>query len=116
MAWDPALEDLMPDEVTIIRPTTAGRSIYGYSTGYSVLGTFPSRYVQKATRVRDQTGDRIEGEGIEWVRSTIPLTTGYMALKDGKALGIQAVENYGDEEGHHHSKILYGWREARGGR
>lgn len=107
---------MLADEVTIVRPTTGARNLYGGSTGYSVIGTYPARYVQKATRVRAQTGDRITSEGVAWVKSSIALSTSYMAKVGDQVVAIQAVENFGDEDGHHHSKLMFGWRESRGGR
>lgn len=103
----------MVDELTIIRPSTS-HSIYGSPLTHAVVGTYPCRYVEKVTRVRDDQGDRIATESIAWVETPFRLSTGYMARFEGTVVSIQGVENYPDEDGHHHSKVMFGWRESGG--
>ena len=115
MAFPPELDALMVDELTILLPST-GKTAYGAPLTHAVVGTYPARYVEKVTRVRDATGDRLATEATAWVQTPMRLSTSYMARFEDKVHAIQAVENYPDEDGHHHSKIMFGWRENRAGR
>lgn len=103
----------MVDELTIVLPSTA-KSVYGSSLTHSVVGTYSCRYVEKVTRVRDDQGDRLATESMAWVETPFKLSTGYMARIGTNVHSIQAVENYPDEDGHHHSKVMFGWRESGG--
>jgi hypothetical protein len=110
MAWDRALEALMPQTCSIIAPGTT-RGFYGTLAASTVAATtYRCRWVEQREVMREAGGEYRAQRGVLWVASTGRISpTDRVTLPDGTTPPILAVEEYPDMDGLHHVKIRVGF-------
>lgn len=109
MGFDDALLDLMPDTLTV--RALKGVSTDGYGTAsYSTASkSYRCRVVEKQTIVSSFQGEEQVARTVVWVKSTSTFGPwDKVTLPDGTSPPLLAVEDYRDEVGHHHQKLLMG--------
>ena len=114
MSFDSALLDLMPATVRV--STRASHNNYGEAAFASSTTSYSARIVEKRGFVRSAAGEDQAYHTVAWIRSTgtasitvtdrITLPTGIGPSTRPPVVG---VERYTDEDGVHHSKVMFGY-------
>lgn len=110
MAFDEAFLSFMDSTITVT--TRASHNNYGEASYSTSSATYRARIVEKPGFVRSANGEEVGYSHTLWVRSTgsVSITvTDKIALPDGTAPPIVAVERYPDDEGEHHCKVHMGY-------
>jgi hypothetical protein len=109
MAFDTALLDLMPWTLKVNTLKGVSTDGYGTATWSSSTRSHRCRVVEKQTLVHTFDGDEQVARTVAWVRSTSTFGPwDKITLPDGTHPRLLAVEEYPDEQGHHHSRLYFG--------
>ena len=105
MTLDPDFAAMCRDEIHI----TTGAAVDGYSheTGGATT-TYRGRWVKKNKRVIDSSGNEVlSGSQFSILGSPDVSPTATCTLPDGSSPILLAVERYPDEDGPHHTKLMF---------
>jgi hypothetical protein len=110
MAWESAFEDLMTDTVVVAsRAASTSPAFSGTHTWSTAASTYQARWVRKPSFVNGPDGQVIEISSVAWVASTGTLhPTDRFTLPDGSAPPVVSIEAYPDDDGLHHTKVMFG--------
>lgn len=110
MAWDSAFDEFMTDSIVVAsRVASTAPSFSGAPTWSTSASTHDARWVRKPTSIRGADGTVIRVSSVAWIASTGTLhPTDRYTLPDGSAPPVVGVESYPDEDGLHHSKVMFG--------
>lgn len=107
--------DLMPHTITVAARGST-RSLYGVPGAAGTATSYRARVVQAPQWVRDSDGTRLLASAVAWVSSTASVPAdGVWTLPDGTTPPVLWVARYPDENGLHHTKIVFGTRAGSGG-
>lgn len=110
MSWSTDFEDLMPDTIRV--QDLSGFDGYGTAT-FGTASTYVARVVRKQRLVRSFEGIEEISTVTAYVASTSTFGPGSQyLLPDGSTFSIApnllAVEAFPDEDGIHHTKLMFG--------
>lgn len=108
MVWSTELDDLMPHTITVAG--LASFSTDGYATEvFSTAVSYTSRVVGKQQLVKSFQGIEELSKTVVWVKSSSTFgPSDKITLPDGSTPELLAVEAYPDEDGTHHTKLMFG--------
>lgn len=108
MSFSTAFLELMPS--TMKHRAFNSASTDGYLTAVysSTTNSWRCRIVHKPTLVRTDQGTEEMARVVMWVRSTTTFSPYDSITVGGSTIGpVLAVHNITDEDGHHHSKVMF---------
>ena len=113
MSFSTDFLELMPDTVKVSTRTT--HNLYGEPSFAATTSSYRARIVASLGYVRNAEGEEVGYDTVAWVRSTgtasitasdrITLPTGAAPSTRPPVVG---VERYPDEDGIHHTKVMFG--------
>lgn len=115
MTWDAELEALMTQTVVVSTGPTSRANLSGVASFSTSGSTYKARVVHKPEQVRVGADSVVEAKAVAWVASTTAISREHRVTipsADGSGTEsppVLAVEQYPDEDGRHHHKILFGW-------
>jgi len=108
MVWSTELDALMPHTITVGGLSAFSTDGYGTPT-YAAASTYTARVVGKQTLVDTFRGTEELTKTIVYVKSSSTFgPSDQITLPDGSTPELLAVEAYPDEDGAHHSKLMFG--------
>lgn len=105
MTLDPDFAEMCRDEIQV----TTGTTLDGYSheTG-GVTETYTGRWVKKHKRVIDSSGNEVlSGSQFSILGAPDLPMDATVVLPDGTSPILLAIERYPDEDGAHHTKLMF---------
>jgi|GEM_PF-4667130 len=109
MSFDIGLLDLMPSTLKVNGLKGVSTDGYGTATWSTTTGSYRCRIVEKQSLVHTFDGDEQIARTVAWVYSTSTFGPwDKITLPDASSPRLLAVEEYGDEDGHHHSRLYFG--------
>lgn len=109
MGFDDGLLGLMPSTLKVNALKGVSTDGYGTASYSSSTASYRCRVVEKQTLVHTFEGDEQVARTVAWVRSTSTFGPwDKVTLPDGTTPRLLAVEDYPDEDGHHHQKLYFG--------
>ena len=107
MAWDPALEELMPHTITVKAFVSVNQ--YGEETYSTAASTFDALVEEHPQFIRNSYGETVLASQISYTHSTsrIPITS-LITLPDGSEPALIRSDVYSDEDGIHHIVLFFG--------
>lgn len=108
MSWSTAFEEFLTD--TLVVKGLSSFSTDGYMTPTFGTGTtYKARFVIKQQLVRTLQGTEDLANSVAWVNSTSTFSPQDQYTVNGSTVGpLMAVEQYPDEDGKHHVKLMFG--------
>lgn len=109
MAYDPALDALMPDAISIRRGTSLNN--YGERDAVGTATSYQARIVFSASKIIVATGEEASAAGQAWISGSVPAdikTSDILTLPDGNSPEIMRVDIFPDEDGEHHRVVWFG--------
>ncbi len=110
MSFDDALLSLMPSTLHVDAMTSV--STDGYATAVyttSASADYRCRFVTKQVLVVNLFGEEQVANTVVWAKSSSTFSVSDKFTIGSSTLGpLIRVEQYNDEDGHHHSKLLFG--------
>lgn len=112
MGFDLPLRQFMTQTITVYPRT--GHNSYGEATFGSTGVTYQCRIAGTPRWVRNQNAEIVEITDVVWVGSTGTITEqDRIELADGSTPPVIRVEKFPDQNGHHHTKITFGYLGGR---
>ena len=109
MAFDTNLLALMPSTLKVNALKGVSSDGYCIPTWSSSTKSYRCRVVEKQTLVHTFEGDEQVARTVAWVRSTSTFGPwDKITLPVGTTPRLLAVEDYPDEDGAHHQKLMFG--------
>ena len=108
MGFDDALLGLMPDTLSVQALKGVSTDGYGTASYSTAAASYRCRVVEKQTLVTTFEGVEQVARTVVWVRSSSTFGPwDKITLPDGTSPGLLAVQDFRDEVGAHHQKLLF---------
>lgn len=99
--------DMMPDSV-VVHPYV-DRDAYGDKNYGDVVPIGNARIVYKSFNFRKPDGKEVTAKGMVWLGTYLVMTVNdKIVLPDSTSPPLLLVESFPDEDGGHHTKIIFG--------
>ena len=109
MGFDVGLLDLMPSTLKVNALKGVSTDGYGTASYSSSTKSYRCRVVEKQRLVTTFEGVEQMASTVVWVRSTSTFGPwDKVTLPDNTTPRLLAVEDYPDQDGHHHQKLFFG--------
>ena len=107
MSFERQFRTMMPHTVTV--RTLASKSADGSPTYSTAASTYTARVVTAQRQIRDGSGNVKMAAFDVWIASTGSLSPqSRFTLPDGSSPPVLSLSSYPDEDGTHHTKVVFG--------
>ena len=108
MSWSTELDALMPHTITVGALASFSTDGYGTPT-FGAASSYTARVVGKQTLVDTFRGTEELAKTVVYVKATSTFgPSDQITLPDGTTPELLAVEAFPDEDGAHHTKLMFG--------